>query len=89
MLNAEVYDAVNAEMDVDAKPPEGLLMHSAGIVDGSWQIVDVWESEEHARRFDTERLTPAVEQVVGSTAGMTPPPSPEMTVYELHHLVRP
>jgi hypothetical protein len=89
MLTAEVYDAVNAEMDVDGQPPEGLLMHSAGMVDGSWQIVDVWESEEHSGRFDAERLTPVIEQVVGSPGGLSPPTPPQMTVYELRHLVCP
>jgi hypothetical protein len=89
MLTAEVYDAVNARMGIDGEPPEGLLMHSAGVVDGTWQIVDVWESEEHARRFDSERLTPAIGGVVGSAGAGPPPPAPSATIYELHHLVRP
>ena len=41
MLTAEMYDAVNAKMGVDGQQPDGLLMQSAGIVDGNWQIVDV------------------------------------------------
>jgi hypothetical protein len=85
MLTAEVYDAVNAKAGVSENPPEGLLMHTAGEVDGQWQIVDVWESEEHARRFDEERLAPAIEAVVGSTA----PGPPPRTVYELHRVIRP
>jgi hypothetical protein len=89
MLTPEIYDAVNARMGIEHTPPEGLLMHSAGLVDGTLQIVDVWESEEHARRFDSERLTPAVEAVVGSPGAGTPPPAPEATSYELHHLVLP
>ena len=55
-VTREMYDGVNAKMGVEENPPEGLIMHSAGNVNGTWQIVDVWESEEHARRFDTERL---------------------------------
>jgi hypothetical protein len=85
MLTAEVYDAVNAKAGVSENPPEGLLMHTAGEVDGQWQIVDVWESEEHARRFDEQRLAPAIEAVVGST----PPGPPPRTVYELHRVIRP
>ncbi len=69
MLTPETYDAVNAKARVDEEPPEGLLMHSMGNAGGSWQIVDVWESEEHAQRFDGERLTPAIQAVVG------PPPT--------------
>jgi hypothetical protein len=83
MVDQETYDAVNAELGgVAAAPPEGLIMHSAGSVNGAWQVVDVWESEEHARRFDAERLTPAIEAVRGGQ-----PPSPDTTLYELHNLV--
>jgi len=85
MVTAEVYDAVNAKAGVSENPPEGLLMHAAGEVDGQWQIVDVWESAGHARRFDEERLAPAIEAVVGSA----PPGPPPTTVYELHRVIRP
>jgi len=92
MLTAEIYDAVNVKAGVDRDPPEGLLMHCAGEVDGVFQVVDVWDSEEHARRFDTERLAPAIEEVVfAPNPGQAPPPGtpPSMTVYELHNLVLP
>jgi hypothetical protein len=85
MVTKETYDAVNAHMSVHATPPEGLIIHSAGEVDGTWQIVDVWESEEHAQRFDAERLGPAVAAVAGATA----PGPPPTTVYELHNLLIP
>ena len=85
MLTAEVYEAVNDRAGVSENPPEGLLIHTAGEVDGEWQIVDAWESEEHARRFDEERLAPAIEAVVGSA----PPGPPPRTVYELHRVIRP
>ena len=86
MVTSEIYDAVNAKMNVDQSPPEGLVMHSAGEVNGTWQIVDVWESEEHARRFDNDRLTPAIREVTGVES---PPGATQVTVYELHHLLRP
>ncbi|HWX97169.1 MAG TPA: hypothetical protein VNZ01_10000 [Solirubrobacteraceae bacterium] len=85
MLTAEVYDAVNAKAGVDGNPPDGLLMHTAGEVDGQWQIVDVWESEEDADRFNAERLAPAIESVMGGA----PPGPPPTTIYELHSVVRP
>jgi hypothetical protein len=85
MVTAEVYDAVNVKAEVNGNPPEGLLIHAAGEVDGQWQIIDVWESEEHARRFDEERLAPAIEAVVGAA----PPGPPPRTVYELHNVIRP
>ncbi|MEA2225029.1 MAG: hypothetical protein QOE67_311 [Solirubrobacteraceae bacterium] len=86
MVTKETYDAVNAHLSVHTTPPEGLIMHSAGELDGTWQIVDVWESEQHAQRFDSERLGPAVEAVAGATAPTGPP---RTTVYELHNLLIP
>ena len=84
-VTPEMYDAVNAKMAVDENPPEGLIMHSAGDVNGTWQIIDVWESEEHARRFDSERLEPAVQEI----SGMTNLPEPNATVDEAYHLLLP
>jgi hypothetical protein len=85
MITAEIYDRVNAEMKIEDSPPEGLIVHTAGELDGVFQIVDVWESAEHAERFDRDRLAPAVAEVVG----MTQPEGPPTRAYELHKLVRP
>jgi hypothetical protein len=85
MITTEIYDQVNAKMGIEDSPPDGLIVHTAGFVDGVFQIVDVWESAEHARRFDTERLVPAITEVIG--AG--PPGEPQSTEYELHGLVKP
>lgn len=89
MLDKKTYDAVNAAVGVDENPPDGLLMHVAGEVDGKFQIVDVWESEEHARRFDDDRLGPAIREVTGGAgppAGQAPP---NVTVYDAYYLLRP
>ena len=82
---AATVDAVNAEIGVERDPPPGLVLHCAGETDGRWQIVDVWESEEQAQRFDDERLRPAIEKVIGAT----PPGPPPSTQYQLHKLIRP
>jgi hypothetical protein len=87
MLDRDTYDAVNAAVGVDETPPEGLLVHTAGEVDGRLQIVDVWESEEHARRFDSERLGPAIEQVAGGAPPSGQPAS--TTAYELYRVIMP
>jgi hypothetical protein len=83
MVDAQSYDAVNAKLGIEQDLPEGLLMHSAGEVDGAWQIVDIWESEEHAQRFDDERLRPAIAEV-SADAPAQPPPT---TLYQLHSLL--
>jgi hypothetical protein len=43
-------------------PVEGLLVHTAGQGDHGFRVVDVWESEEAARRFG-DRLTPVLKEV--------------------------
>jgi len=92
MLSSDVYDAVNAKAEVDSDPPAGLLMHCAGEVDGVFQIIDIWESAEHAQRFDSERLGPAINEVVfAANPEQAPGPgaTPNTSVYELHQLILP
>ena len=43
-------------------PVEGLLVHTAGEAKGGFRVVDVWESEEAARRFG-ETLDPILREV--------------------------
>lgn len=89
MLTKEIYDAVNAEAGVDSEPPEGLLIHTAGEVDGVFQVVDVWESPQAAERFDSERLGPAIAKVVGVEASAPPAGAPVPVVYDLHSVIQP
>jgi hypothetical protein len=80
------YDTVRAGVNVDADPPEGLIIHTAGFAGGVFRIFDVWESAAHHTRFRDERLTPAVEKMMReSTTGG--PPAREYT-YDLHDVVR-
>jgi hypothetical protein len=64
-LGAAQYDAVNAKLNLANNPPDGLLFHSAGELEGVFQIFNVWESSEHADRFTRERLQPARVDVMG------------------------
>ena len=73
-LTRETYDEVNrrltggkARLESPADwPVEGLLVHAAGEAPSGFRVVDVWESEEAARRFG-ERLMPHLRDV-GITA---------------------
>jgi hypothetical protein len=67
----EQYDEVNARIRARGVDPEqtGLLFHAAGAAeDGSWRIVEVWESAEALQRFGDETLGPIVGEVVGPDA---------------------
>jgi hypothetical protein len=86
-VGTAMYDGVQAEMDLENNPPEGLLFHWAGDVDGKWTITDVWETRDAYERFRDERLLPAVQKV----SGMDPATSPQPTIAEfaVHQYVRP
>ena len=75
----EQYDAVNAEMGVEENPPEGMIFHSAGPMEGGWNVIDFWESRELFDRFQQERLGPAI-QALGDDA-LGPPSIKEFPVY--------
>ena len=86
-VGTDMYDGVNAEMDVANNPPEGMIFHWVGEVDGKWTITDVWESREAHDRFREERLFPAIQKV----SGMDPAngPQPTVTEFAVHNYVKP
>jgi hypothetical protein len=87
-VGPDTYDAVNAEMDVASDPPEGLIFHWAGEVDGKWTITDVWESSEAYDRFRDDRLGPAIQKVTGmDPAGGGPQPT--RSEFAVHNYVKP
>ena len=43
----ENYDTAHGVMEIDTDPPAGMIVHSAGPIDGGWGVIDFWESREH------------------------------------------
>ena len=86
-VGTDMYDGVNAEMDVENSPPEGMIFHWVGEVDGKWTITDVWETREAHDRFREERLFPAIQKV----SGMDPAngPQPTVTEFAVHNYIKP
>ncbi len=71
-VSAEIYDTVRERIGLER--PAGGIFHAAGpSPNGGWRVIEVWESEEDAKRFVAERLLPAFEAV-----GAPPPPPPEL-----------
>jgi hypothetical protein len=58
---------------VGDEPIFGLIAHVAGPSENGWRIIDIWESEEEWRQFETARLGPALAK---ATEGMPPSPVP-------------
>jgi hypothetical protein len=66
----EVYEKVRAQLGLEG--PAGGIFHLAGpSPNGGWRVLEVWESEDDAKRFRDERLMPAFD-----AAGVPRPPSP-------------
>jgi hypothetical protein len=86
-VGTNMYDGVQAEMDIANNPPEGLLFHWAGEIDGKWTVMDVWEAREPYDRFVEEQLLPAIQKV----SGMDPAngPQPTVTEFAVHHYIKP
>ena len=68
----EIYDSVRERLGLEK--PAGGIFHAAGpSPNGGWRVIEVWESEEDAKAFVTERLLPAFYAL-----GAPPPPPPEL-----------
>ena len=77
------YDAIMQELGLPLGNtgdwPDGILSPAAGSMpDGTWIVVDVWESQEAFDQFLASRLGPAFEKVGGM-------PQPEMTPFAVHN----
>jgi hypothetical protein len=82
------YDAISERLNAHADPPAGLIVHTAGFDEeaGVFRILDVWETEEHGRRFQDERVMPLVEEIVLATDD---PAMPTRDVYyALHDVIK-
>jgi hypothetical protein len=68
----EVYDRIRELIGLEGAA--GGICHLAGpSPQGGWRVVEVWESEQDAKRFYEERVRPAAEAV-----GAAAPPPPEL-----------
>ena len=81
------YDAVAAKLNAQSNPPEGLIAHTAGAdASGVFRIFDIWETREHAERFQEDRIMPIITELMQQRDDVTPPDVQE--TYELHDLIR-
>lgn len=66
----EIYERASSSMTL----PLGGSVHLAGPgPDGGWRVIEVWASEEEARRFLRDELAPALR----AAGAQGPPPSPQ------------
>ena len=65
----EIYDRVRERLGLE-KSAGGTFRVAGPSPNGGWRVIEVWESEEDAKRFVKERLLPAFK------AARSPPPPP-------------
>jgi len=80
------YDAVNPSLNLDTDPPEGLIFHCAGELDGKFQVFDVWETRDHHDRFRDGRLKEAMIAAMGEETYAALPEA-ERVETEIHNHV--
>jgi hypothetical protein len=81
----EQYEAVNAQMNVQAEPPDGLIFHAGGPIDGGWGVIDFWESREKFNAFLGSRLAQAIQELGDAAL----PGPPEIKEFPVHSVVKP
>lgn len=73
----EMYESVRERLALDK--PAGGIFHVAGpSPNGGWRVIEIFESDDAAKRFIEERLAPAFQAL-----GAPPPPPPEF--WPVHH----
>jgi hypothetical protein len=78
-VTQDQYNQVMKNLDLDAKPPAGAILHVAGFTPGTLRVLDIWDSQQSFERFQQDRLAPAVQGV-----GMPGPP--KVQFYPLQNL---
>ena len=81
----EQYAAIHRHMGVDANPPQGMIFHSAGPIEGGWGVIDFWESRAAFDSFAQSQLMPAAQEL-GDRAFPGPP---EIKEFPVHHFTKP
>ncbi len=79
------YDATHGHMGIEDDPPEGMIFHSAGPIDGGWGVIDFWESREAFERFIEGRFQPALQELGDRTL----PGPPDIKEFPVHNFTGP
>ena len=56
------YEQVRDEVAPGNRLPPGMLSHVGGPSENGWCVVEVWESQDAATRFFTEKLQQALQK---------------------------
>jgi len=76
-LDQAAFEKLEGHIDPAGNPPDGLIFHSSGPIDGGWGVIDFWQSREQFDRFGQERIGPAM-----ASLGVTS--APNIEEFEVH-----
>jgi hypothetical protein len=62
-VGVEQYNAIRAEVNLEANPPPGGQFHVVAATPDGLRITDVWDSPENFNAFVGTRLMPAVQKL--------------------------
>jgi len=75
-VSMKEYRAVTAKLS-PSEATDGLVARMAGSDAAGLHIIDIWESQAHAKRFEAEQLFPAFQ-----AASITPDQNATFTVFD-------
>jgi hypothetical protein len=81
----EQYIVVHDRLDIELRPPEGLIFHAAGPIEGGWGILDFWHSRNAFDVFAESRLLP----VVAELGDLAYPGPPDIREFPIHNYTVP
>jgi hypothetical protein len=84
-VTQEQFERVNEHVNnATDGPPEGILFHASGPIDGGWGIIDFWESRELFDAFFGSQVQAAV-----AAAGVEMTGAPDVKEFPVHEFLKP
>jgi hypothetical protein len=73
----ESYDqTVPLVVELTGGLADGCVVHFMSPTDGGYRVTEIWQSEDHWRRFRNEILTPLLQRLTGEDSPAQPEPNP-------------
>ena len=82
-LTQEQFDVMERSVDPDSNPPDGLIFHASGPIDGGWGVIDFWESREDFDAFQSQ-----IEAGMGAS-GIELEGAPDIKEFPVHEVIHP
>jgi hypothetical protein len=79
-VTEELYEKIKEQLHPGNAPAEGQLYHAAGKGANGWTVIEVWESQEAARKFFDEKLGERLRE-----AGVQAQPK----FFQVHNVIKP